>query len=232
MKQEYANQILTQSRAGYEKITDDFSRTRGKFWDELSFVVDLIPEKARVLDVGCGNGRFLGVLDDKEISYAGIDFSEGLIAIARDRYQKRPNTTFFVGDALALPFSDHSFETVVSFAVLHHIPSCAYRVQFLREMARVVKPGSLIILTVWNVWHSKPRIILEHAFKKITGRSRLDFGDAFLKFGKEKNARYVHALSQRELSSLAREAGLTIEKMEVIRRPSGEENFLMILKKN
>lgn len=230
MKAEYANEILKASQTGYETIAADFSRTRGTFWKELLFVCDLIPKNSRLLDIGCGNGRFLGSPLDESIDYMGIDFSKGLIQVALDRYRSRPNTSFLVGNALALPFPDHSFDTTVSFAVIHHIPSRAYRVQFLREAARVTKPGGLIIITAWNVWHSKPWAVIQHTFKKIFGLTRVDFGDAFLGFGKEKNARYVHALSKYRLYSLAHEAGLVVEKFDIIRRPSGEENFFMILR--
>jgi len=251
MKAEYANEILAQSRAGYETIAADFSRTRGKFWEELLFVRDLIPRESRLLDIGCGNGRFLGALIPRtdlesadsclghkillgrsfaDIYYTGIDFSEGLIEVARERYSSRANTAFIVSDALALPFPNHSFDTTVSFAVIHHIPSRAYRVQFLREAARVTKPDGLIIITAWNVWRTKPWIILQYALKKMFGLSRVDIGDAFLSFGKEKNARFVHALSKRELFSLSREAGLMIEKFDIIRRPFGEENFFAVLR--
>lgn len=230
MRKEYANEILVASKAGYEMIAADFSRTRGTFWEELLFVRDLIPKGARLLDIGCGNGRFLGAPLDESIDYTGLDFSEKLIKVARERYGSRTNTTFVAGDALNLPFPDNSFDVVVSFAVIHHVPSRAYRVQFLREAKRVVKPGGLIIITAWNVWHAKPWIILKYTLKKICGFSRLDFGDAFLGFGKQKNARFVHALSKRELFSLACEAGLTVEKFDIIRRPSGEENFFMALR--
>lgn len=230
MQKEYANELLAASRTGYEKIAADFSRTRGTFWPELLFVRDLIPDESRLLDIGCGNGRFLGTLGGKTLDYTGIDFSEGLIGVARERYRDRANTSFIVGDALTLPFPDRLFDNAVSFAVLHHIPSRAYRVQFLREAARVVKPGGLIVVTAWNVWHSRPRIVLEFALKKIFGGTHADFGDAILDFGTEKNTRYVHALTMSKIRSLAREAGLTIERLEKIRRPSGEENFLLMLR--
>lgn len=244
MKTEYANKILEASHAGYETIAEDFSRTRGTFWKELLFVRDLIPKGTHLLDIGCGNGRFLGAFEDKissalsknegrslfGINYTGIDFSKGLVHVATKRYSSRAHTSFIVGDALALPFPDHSFDNTVSFAVIHHIPSRKYRVQFLNEASRVTKPGGLIIITAWNVWRAKPWIILQYAIKKILGLTHIDFGDAFLGFGKEKNARYVHALSKRELFSLAKEAGLSVEKFDTIRRPSGEENFFMILK--
>lgn len=230
MKKEYANQLLAMSKDGYEKIAGDFSRTRGKFWDELLFVRDLIPEGARVLDVGCGNGRFFSTLEDRNITYTGIDFSKGLIDIAEERYANDTRATFMVGDALALPFPDNSFDTVVSFAVIHHIPSKEYHMQFFRELARVTKPSGLIVVTAWNVWRAKPWAILTYAFKKMVGLTHLDFGDAFLDFGKEINARYVHAFSKRGFISLAQKTGLTIEKCDVIRRPSGEENFFALFR--
>ncbi len=230
MRQKYANELLEISRAGYEKIASDFSHTRGWFWPELRFISDLVPDGERLLDIGCGNGRFLGMLEGKSVNYTGIDFSEGLIAVARKRYHDQAHTTFIVGDALSLPFPDKSFDTVVSFAVLHHIPSRAYRVQFLREAARVAKPGSLVIITAWNVWRAKPRTITSFILKKLCGLVHTDFGDALLGFNNEKNVRYVHALTKHEIRSLAKEAGLTIERLEKIARPSGEENFFVTLR--
>ena len=230
MNKDYANQILVASREGYEKIASDFSHTRGWFWPELRFVRELIPEKTSLLDIGCGNGRFLTILEGKHAAYTGIDFSEGLIGVARKRYTDRPVTQFMIGNALMLPFPEKSFDTTVSFAVLHHIPSRAYRVQFLREALRVTKPGGMIIVTAWNVWCAKPMTIIRSALQKLLGQSKLDFGDAILDFNNEKNARFVHALTYSEIRSLAREAGLAVERLEKIRRPSGEENFFMILR--
>lgn len=231
MNRKYANQLLEMSHAGYEKIASDFSHTRGWFWPELSFICDLIPDNTHILDIGCGNGRFLTTLEGKNIYYTGIDFSKGLISVANERYSDRPNTEFLIGDALALSFHDKSFDTTVSFAVLHHIPSRAYRIQFLREASRVTKPGGMIIITAWNVWRAKPAVVILSALKKLFFLTHLDFGDTMLDFNNEKNARFAHAFTSSELRSLAREAGLTIERLEKIRRPSGEENFFMILRK-
>ena len=230
MKQEYANEIREMSRTGYDAIAPAFSRTRSTFWDELLFVRDLLPKGGVILDVGCGNGRFLGALEDKPLTYTGIDFSEGLIAFAKKEHHARPHANFIVGDALALPFQNHTFDVAVSFAVLHHIPSHAYRVQFLQEAKRVITPRGIIVLTAWNVWRSKPRTVLWYALKKIAGMTKLDFGDALLGFDTNKKVRFVHALTMREIRTLAREAGLMVERLEKIRRPSGEENFFVILK--
>ena len=230
MRQEYANKLLTLSRAGYETIAKDFSRTRGTFWNELLFTRDLIPDNARIIDIGCGNGRFLSTIENKPVDYTGIDFSQGLIAVAEERYRDRPHTAFVVGDALVLPFPDHAFDIAVSFAVLHHIPSRAYRIQFLKEAAHVVKPNGIIILTAWNVWNAKPATVLKFALKKLFRQTHTDFGDALLDFGKEKEVRFVHALTPHTIRSLAQEAGLTITRLETIRRPSGEENFFVVLR--
>lgn len=230
MKREFANEILAASRKGYNKISSDFSHTRKWFWPELRFIRNLIPDGAHLLDVGCGNGRFLEVLEGKPLSYTGIDFSEELIRIACGQNHEHPYAKFIVGDALVLPFPDKHFEIVVSFAVLHHIPSRTYRVQFLREAARVTKPEGLIILTAWNVWCTRPLVILFFACKKLLGLTRLDFGDAVIGFNTKKNVRFVHAFTMREIRSLAEEAGLSVKRLEKIRRPSGEENFFVILR--
>jgi len=50
------------SRQGYEKISHDFSQTRKVFWEELSFLKDYINNGDSILDLGCGNGRFLELI--------------------------------------------------------------------------------------------------------------------------------------------------------------------------
>ena len=90
----------------------------------------------KILDLGCGNGRLFSMLKDKNVKYVGIDSSDELIKIAKDRYQGE-NLKFLVVEALMLPFPDNSFNKIFSVAVLHHLPSDDIRLESLKQQQRV-----------------------------------------------------------------------------------------------
>lgn len=228
MDNNIAQKINDEASNTYDAFADDFSRTRVTFWQELSFIKDYIKEKAAVLDVGCGNGRLLTLIDDKPIDYTGIDVSQKLISIAQKTY---PNKKFDVGTIHSLPYKDNTFDTTISIAVLHHIPGQELRERSIKEIARVTKKGGIIIITVWNAWKTRKKDLFFELGKRIIGKSELPFGDAFMSFNKKKNARYIHAFKEKELEGLAKNAGLTIVKLSIYMRPSGEENFVLVAKK-
>ncbi len=120
-------------------------------WPEFNFLFENVKENERVLDLGCGNGRFYENL--KNTNYTGIDNSEKLIEIARRNYE---GVDFRVASALDIPFKDEEFDRVFSLAVLHHIPK-EYHNKFLKEVKRVLKNNGLLILTVWNLKDRKEK---------------------------------------------------------------------------
>jgi ubiquinone/menaquinone biosynthesis C-methylase UbiE len=230
MREKYANEILEMSRRGYEDISHDFSQTRKVFWEELYFLGDYIKDGDKVLDIGCGNGRFLEVIKGKTFQYTGIDNSKSLISYAREWHGNKGK--FICSDALSVPLEDASFNVAVSFGVLHHIPSKKFRVQFLNEAYRVLKKDGLLILTVWNLWNERlAPVIKKHAVQKLIGKSQLDLKDVFLPFGKKENVRYLHAFTQRELKKLLKKSGFKIEELRLVKRRSGNENILAICRK-
>lgn len=137
--------ILNKTHSDYNAIADRFSRARKETWKEFDFLFDNLKEKEDVLDLGCGNGRFYEKL--KKGKYIGVDNSEELIKIAKEKYGKE---IFLVADALKLPFQDQSFNKVYSFAVLHHLPFECHE-QFKEEVLRVLKKDGEFILTVWDL---------------------------------------------------------------------------------
>lgn len=67
----------------YDKIASHFSSTRYKPWPKIKVFLDQIPEGSIVADVGCGNGKYLG-LNDK-LWMVGTDRSENLLKICREK---------------------------------------------------------------------------------------------------------------------------------------------------
>lgn len=93
-----------------------------------------------VLDAGCGGGRYSAAWAKLgAASVTGLDFSEIGIQTARERTaSKLNNVKFEIGDALAIPFPDNSFDCVFSNGVLHHTRDWK---KGIHEMVRVLKPG-------------------------------------------------------------------------------------------
>ena len=97
---------------------------------------------ARLLDVGCGTGRWVRRYGELGFCAMGVDATIGMLNIARGRGTKAPLAT---GLAQSLPFADASFDCLSDITVVQHIP---YELQLkaLKEMARVLRPGGRLIL--------------------------------------------------------------------------------------
>lgn len=217
--------ILEKTRQDYNLISEHFSQTRNKPWEDFKFLFEDIPAQAEVLDLGCGNGRFSEFLE--EADYIGIDKSEKLIKKARKKY---PEADFKVGDGLDLPFKDNEFNFVISIAVVHHMPSKETRLQFFKEVKRVLKKDGEARITTWNYWGGSKKIYFKNLFQKITGK--IGFRDVFVPWHDEDGnvitKRYYHFFTKKELKSLIEKAGL---EGEIFEKGEGiKSNIILTLK--
>ncbi len=94
----------------------------------------------RVLEVGCGRGVGLEILLGLGATHVtGFDLDPEMIALAEKRLAKYGECAHvFVADAAAIAAPDASFDAVVDYGIIHHIPPWP---QALREIARVLRPG-------------------------------------------------------------------------------------------
>lgn len=218
MKTEKAQKLLELVRNNYQDIAADFDATRKKeIWPEIRIFAEKVKNGDNVLDLGCGNGRLLEALKEKQINYLGVDSSSNLIALAKNNY---PEQQFIVGDILDLDnlknVADNNYDFIFCLAALQHVPSQELRLKALRDMADQLKVGGEIIISNWNLWaHKKYRFqLIKNYFLKIIGCYKFEANDLIFPWrnsrGEEKTDRYYHAFTKSELKRLARLAGLKI----------------------
>ena len=109
-------------------------------------ILELVPidESTRLLDVGCGAGRFCRSARERGATVAGLDATREFLEIAHER---TPEGEFAVGEMENLPWPDHSFDVVTGF---HSFFLADDIVGALREARRVARPGGRLALTIWG----------------------------------------------------------------------------------
>jgi alkylated DNA repair protein alkB family protein 8 len=150
----------------YASIASHFSSTRFAIWPKVKEFMESLDAGSIVADVGCGNGKYLGVRSD--VVVLGFDSSIELVTLASRRLRTAgalgthfspdllQNADVFVADALSLPFRHSSFDSAISIAVLHHISSEARRIAFLSKVLSILKPGGRALVTVWSTVQEEP----------------------------------------------------------------------------
>ncbi len=96
----------------------------------------------KVLDLGCGSGLLTRWLRDKGFDACGLDFSNGLISIAKN---ENPDIPFTVADATSTPYPSESFDIIVSGLVMHYVQDLS---TVFSEVARILKTNGIFIFTI------------------------------------------------------------------------------------
>ncbi|MCM8786155.1 MAG: class I SAM-dependent methyltransferase [Candidatus Omnitrophica bacterium] len=101
----------------------------------------------KILDVGCGTGALISLLNKEGYNVWGIDNSENMVKIANKRIPGK----IIKGDMLNLPFPSESFDLVISVVSLHHLGNLNKVKTAIKEMARVTKKSGIIL-----IWEHNP----------------------------------------------------------------------------
>ena len=216
------------NREFYQKFGRDFASTRRKINPGVARVIRLLPKEARILDLGCGSGALALELaaQGQRGSYLGLDFSEEELEIARETVKRVPRSDFGVGfesaDLLdgrwAIGLAEGSFDAVLAFAFLHHIPGAENREQILRSAHRLLKPGGIFVHSQWQFQHSPSLWARRQPWNAAGIDPRaVDVGDHLLDWrhgagtdANEYGLRYVHLFNREELAVLASQTGFEI----------------------
>lgn len=124
--------------------------TRGEIWIEHWHRYHFAARWAagrRVLDVACGEGYGSALLARHAARVTGVDISSEAVAHARKAYGALGNVEFACAPCTRLPLDDASIDLAVSFETIEHI---AEQAEFLDELARVLAPGGVLVLSCPN----------------------------------------------------------------------------------
>lgn len=140
-------------------------------------IIRHIPQGARTIEAGCGNGRVVHKLNLLGLNCTGLDFAPSTIIKLRQIFS---DYMFCVGDVRHLSLRDSSYDAYISLGVLEHFEDSSDMRLALQEAARVVKPDGILFLEVpffnpWrilrarlNLWHksSEKQAFFEYAYTK------------------------------------------------------------------
>jgi ubiquinone/menaquinone biosynthesis C-methylase UbiE len=149
---------MTEIKVREQKVREQYdhlSKIYDQRWsryvaDTLSFLKNWaqISPTDLVLDVACGTGEFerLILAEHPAQHMVGVDISEKMLAIARQKLRRYPSVSFQAASASVLPFPNSRFDLVISANAFHYFedPDAA-----LAEMKRVLKPNGKIIILDW-----------------------------------------------------------------------------------
>jgi ubiquinone/menaquinone biosynthesis C-methylase UbiE len=104
-----------------------------------------IPRNLKALEIGCGPGRLMRPLSADFAEIDGIDVSDEMIRLAREKLEGIRNAhVYHTGTSDLSLFPDESFDFVYSYAVFQHIPSREVVLGYLADARRVLKPGGIL----------------------------------------------------------------------------------------
>ncbi len=212
MKDETRQKLLELNRIFYEENAQEFSNTRNYYWKGWQKAWEVIkthnPNIRNVLDVGCGNGRFLKFLRENtdNFTYLGIDHSSNFISECQNKLADE-NSYFMRFDIANDDFTkiaNEKYDLISLIAVLHHIPGNSNRIDLIKQLSKLLKPKGIIVLTFWDFLKGNrmQNRIFPWSLSKFDKKD-LEEGDHLLKWSDSTDTqRYCHYFSEEEKQSL------------------------------
>jgi ubiquinone/menaquinone biosynthesis methyltransferase len=147
-KHRYVRRLFHTIADRYDLITVLLSFGRDRAWKRRLVRMAGVPPGARVLDLACGTGDIAYAMAAHGHLVVGLDLVPRMVELARAKDKVGRSVPFFlVGDMMALPFADASFDVVTTGYGLRNVPRLE---PALAEIARVLRPGGQVLSLDFN----------------------------------------------------------------------------------
>jgi demethylmenaquinone methyltransferase/2-methoxy-6-polyprenyl-1,4-benzoquinol methylase len=137
----------------YDLLNRLFTWRLDQRWRRLAAAQCLRPGARSVVDLCCGTGDLGQIMAKQagpEVSLAGVDFSERMLAVAQEKSSRLAGghrLSLARADAAQLPFADGSLDSVgIAFAFRNLTYRNPRREEYLSEIGRVIKPGGICVI--------------------------------------------------------------------------------------
>lgn len=146
-KEQFVHQVFESIADDYDRMNSILSLRRHKAWRKFTMKKMGVKKGDTVLDVCCGTCDWTIALSQASETgrVVGLDFSQKMLEVGRkkvDRLGLSQRIELVHGNAMNLPYPDHTFDHVTIGFALRNVPDF---VQVLREMKRVAKPGGQVV---------------------------------------------------------------------------------------
>ncbi|MGG3624079.1 demethylmenaquinone methyltransferase [Bacillus gobiensis] len=146
-KEERVHGVFEKIYKNYDRMNSVISFKQHKKWRDRTMKIMNVQQGAKALDVCCGTGDWtldLARAVGKNGKVVGLDFSKNMLSIGQQKIKNEGLTQadLLHGNAMELPFPDHTFDYVTIGFGLRNVPDY---LTVLKEMARVAKPGGQIV---------------------------------------------------------------------------------------
>lgn len=223
MNQDVCQRLLQLNDQFYQTFAIQFSATRQRLQPGVRRAIEVFPDPARILDIGCGNGELARQLAERgqQGEYIGLDNSPGLLDIARITQPAFRNNDFKIHydqADLSKPdwdqvLGDRNFDVICAFAVFHHFPGADLRERIIKRLAVRLAYGGMFIHSEWQFLNSQRLRERIQPWESINLQdAQVDIGDYLLDWrGGGNGLRYVHQFTRSELEQLAENTGFNIQ---------------------
>lgn len=190
----YWEQVLQAPTPSYQEL----------FEAEKAYLISEIPKDAKVLDVGCGEGRNIKSILEATPNVYGVDMDSKAVQDAKQNFKELENVHVVQGEAKALPFEDGSFDVVTLLMILPNLNTD--KEAAFKEAERVLKDDGFIIVSTFAETAFEERMEI---YKQVNAPIKRIDGTTVI-FDESLGANVSEQFSLEDIENLAKSAGLTL----------------------